>query len=89
MQMRRQTQTNMLVLWINTYRTQPEPQIIPASEQIWPLHLRLFVASFACANTIIPFQQLSRSHRQTGASSTLQRKQSRIKGDFVILNKRD
>lgn len=89
MQMRRQTQTNMLVLWISTYRTQPEPEITPASEQICPLHLRLLVALFASASTIISFQQLSRSHRQTGASSTLHRKPSHIKGAFVILNKRD
>lgn len=37
MQMRRQTQTNMLVSWITTYHTEPDAQIIPTSEQMCPL----------------------------------------------------
>lgn len=43
MQMRRQTQTNMLVSWIATYHTEPDAQIIPTSEQICPsLYSSLF-----------------------------------------------
>lgn len=53
-------QTNIVVSWITTYRTQPDAQIIPASEP--PPLSSLFIAflfglfpQFVCATSIILF----------------------------------
>lgn len=56
MQMSRQTQTNVLVLWITTYHTQPGAQIIPTSKQICP--------SRPCSSLIL-FSLLPRLFMQT------------------------
>lgn len=56
MQMSRQTQTNVLVLWITTYHTQPDAQIIPTSKQICPSRL--------CSSLIL-FSLLPRLFMQT------------------------